>query len=78
MFIIQKRRRELEIEGGMEEILQFLLKSNADEAALKNFVLPQLERLGFNSLADLVDMEHKDLDIKGIIYYTYIIYIYNM
>ena len=50
----------------MEEILQFLLKSHADESVLKNVVLPQLERIGFNSLADLVDMEFEDLKIEGI------------
>ena len=84
MLYSQKRRRESQIEGGewwrMEEILQFLLKSHADESVIKNVVLPQLERIGFNSFADLVDMEYKDLDIEGIwiiIYnYIYIIYIY--
>ena len=80
MLYSQKRRRESQIESGMEEILQFLLKSNADESVIKNVILPQLERIGFNSFADLIDMEFKDLDIEGIwiiIYnYIYILYIY--
>ena len=50
----------------MEEIFQFLLESNAKEATLKNVVLPQLHCIGFRNLADLVDMELKDLEIEGI------------
>ena len=49
----------------MGEILQFLLKSHVDESTLKDVVLPHLDQIGFKTLADLVDMEYKDLDVEG-------------
>ena len=58
----------------MDEILDFLLKSNVDRTVLEENVLPHLEKEGFHKLPDLNDLEVKDLDIKGI-YIIYIIYI---